>query len=70
MLHFLGGTSKPEATVREEESSERAVRTSSVSEVWVGMANAVVLRGGPVDEFRLVGVLLSVGVRFAGLPCT
>jgi hypothetical protein len=70
MLHSLGGTSKPEATVRGEESSDGAVRTSGVSEVGLGIANAVVLRGGLVDEFRLVVVSLSVGVRFAGLPCT
>jgi hypothetical protein len=64
MLHFLVGTSKPEATVRREESSDGAARTSGVSEVGLGIANAAVLRGGPVDEFR------SAVVSLAGLLCT
>jgi len=59
MLHSLVGTSKPEATVRGEELSDIAARTSGVSEVGLGKANAVVLRGGPVDEFRSAAVSLA-----------
>ena len=63
MLHSLVGTSKPKLTMRGEELSDRAARISGVLEVGLGRANAVVLCGGPVDEFR------SAVVSLAGRLC-